>query len=61
MFETLYDLLDQTMWHDPTWGRIDRDVQEYVNRMEPESIGQRVAIENTLQNKRNREQGRPLV
>jgi hypothetical protein len=42
------------VWHDPTWGRIDRDIQQLVDEMEPESLGQRVAMENTLQERRNR-------
>ena len=39
-------------WYDPTHGRVDRDIQEYVDRMDPKSIAQRVAIENTLQARR---------
>lgn len=41
-------------WHDPTHGRIDRDIQEFVDIMKPNSLGQRNAIEITLQDKRNR-------
>jgi len=45
-------------WYDPTHGRVDRDIQEYVDRMDPKSIAQRVAIENTLQARRgNRSDG----
>lgn len=40
-------------WCDPTYGRIDRDIQDYVAAMHPTDIGQRVAIENTLQDRRN--------
>jgi len=40
------------VWHDPTNGRIDRDIQEAVDQMEPTDTAQRVAIENTLQIKR---------
>lgn len=39
-------------WVDPTHGRIDRDIQEKVEEMKPSNIGQRVAMENTLQNRR---------
>lgn len=42
-------------WHDPTHGRIDRDIQTRVQDMDPVSVGQRVAMENTLQDKRDRE------
>lgn len=38
---------------DPTHGRIDPDIQETVNAMNPTSLGQRVAIENTLQERRS--------
>jgi hypothetical protein len=38
---------------DPTHGRIDKDIQEKVEDMNPTSLGQRVAMENTLQNRRN--------
>lgn len=41
-------------WRDPTHGRIDRDIQEYVDEMNPTGVAQRVAIENTLQSKRDR-------
>lgn len=40
--------------HDPTHGRIDRDIQAAVHAMGPDSLGQRVALENTLQAKRDR-------
>jgi hypothetical protein len=43
---------------DPTHGRVDRDIQAAVEEMRPTSLGQRVAIENTLQDRRRR--GRPL-
>lgn len=39
---------------DPTHGRIDRDIQQQVAAMDPTSVGQRVAMENTLQRKRQR-------
>lgn len=42
---------------DPTHGRIDTDVQEQVNDMEPKSVGQRVAMENTIQDKRDNKHG----
>lgn len=43
-------------WHDPTYGRIDRDIQEWTERNFPGiSIGTRVAIENNAQ--RLRDQG----
>lgn len=45
-------------WHDPTYGRIDRDIQERVDAMGSTTLGTRVAIENTLQNRRDREAGR---
>lgn len=35
--------------------RIDDDVKAYVDQMEPKSLGQRVAMEVTLQEKRNQE------
>jgi hypothetical protein len=38
---------------DPTHGRIDPDIQRYVEEMEPRNLGQRVAIENTLQRRRD--------
>ena len=40
---------------DPTHGRIDKDIQDQVDEMDPESLGQRVAIENTLQDRRDAE------
>jgi hypothetical protein len=40
-------------WCDPTHGRIDRDIQDYVATMHPTGLGQRVAIENTLQYRRD--------
>lgn len=44
-------------WQDPTHGRIDRDIQEHVDRLiEPsESNAVRAAMENTLQAKRDRQ------
>lgn len=47
-----------TKWHDPTHGRIDRDIQECVDQMEAADgarypIAQRCAIENSLQNRRD--------
>lgn len=39
---------------DPTHGRIDRDIQEQVDAMHPRSLGSRVAMENTLQERRDR-------
>jgi hypothetical protein len=38
---------------DPTHGRIDRDIQWHVDDMKPFSIGQRVAMEQTLQDRRD--------
>lgn len=40
-------------WHDPTYGRIDRDIQQLVDEMHPRSLGSRVAMENTLQQRRD--------
>lgn len=40
---------------DPTHGRIDHDIQWQVEAMNPSSLAQRTALEETLQNKRNRE------
>lgn len=42
------------MDRDPTYGRIDADIQRHVDRMKPESLATRVALENTFQNYRNR-------
>jgi hypothetical protein len=39
---------------DPSHGTIDADIRAYVQAMEPSSLGQRVAIEQTLQNRRDR-------
>jgi len=39
---------------DPTHGQIDRDIQAYIEEMNPTSVGQRVAMERTLQNRRDR-------
>lgn len=45
-------------WDDPTHGRIDRDIQELVDELNPPNIGSRVAMENTLQHRRDvRHQG----
>jgi hypothetical protein len=43
-------------WHDPTHGRVDRDIQDRVTEVYGNDfpVGQRVAIENTLQNYRDR-------
>ncbi|WP_454728810.1 Lsr2 family DNA-binding protein [Cellulosimicrobium protaetiae] len=40
---------------DPTHGRLDEDIREAVEDMAPSSLGQRVAIENTLQERRDDE------
>lgn len=40
-------------WHDPTHGRIDRDIQEDVDSLGPMTTAQRVAMENTLQYRRD--------
>jgi hypothetical protein len=37
--------------HDPTYGRIDFDIQDAVDAMQPRSLEQRVAMEDTLQAK----------
>lgn len=39
---------------DPTHGRIEADIRQNVDGMSPTSLGQRVAIENTLQDRRDR-------
>lgn len=46
---------------DPTHGRIDKDIQDQVAGMNPSSLGQKVAMENTIQNKRNRSLGKEEV
>lgn len=46
--------IDAPKRRDPTHGRIDFDIQDYVEEMSPKSVAQRVAIENTLQAKRDR-------
>src|SRR4051812_42247440 len=38
---------------DPTHGRIDADIQATVEEMQPPTLGQRVAMENTLQHRRD--------
>lgn len=38
---------------DPTYGRIDMDIQRAVDEIGPKSLGQRVAMENTLQARRD--------
>lgn len=38
---------------DPTHGRIDRDIQQAVDELNPTSLGQRVAMENTAQTRRD--------
>lgn len=43
----------EEVFADPSHGRIDRDIQDQVDEMNPTSLGQRVAIENTLQNRRD--------
>lgn len=45
-------------WHDPTHGRIDRDIQDKVAAAYgPDlSVAEKVAIENTLQTRRDRGQ-----
>lgn len=40
---------------DPTHGRIEKDIQDQVEEMRPYTLGQRVALENTLQSMRDRE------
>lgn len=47
-------------WRDPTYGRIDRDIQEAVDEWVPRNIGQRVAVENTLQEQRDRRASYPF-
>lgn len=44
----------QRVDRDPTHGRIDRDIQERVNEMQPTTLGERVALENDLQGRRDR-------
>ena len=39
--------------HDPTYGQIDFDIQDHVDGLNLTSLGQRVAIERTLQDWRN--------
>lgn len=42
-------------WVDPTYGRIDRDIQSRVERdYSPVDVGTRVALENNLQARRDR-------
>ena len=44
-------------WVDPTYGRIDRDIQDFVEaEFKTTNVGTRVALENTLQAKRDRGQ-----
>lgn len=43
----------EEVFADPTHGRIDRDIQDQVDEMNPTSLGQRVAIENTIQDRRD--------
>lgn len=40
---------------DPTYGRIDADLQRTAEKLAPRSLGERVAIENTLQARRQAE------
>lgn len=42
------------MRRDPTHGRIDFDIQDRVEAMQPKSLGQRVALENGMQQLRDR-------
>lgn len=39
---------------DPRHGTIDRDIQWSVHYMKPRSLGARVALEDTMQERRNR-------
>lgn len=39
--------------HDPTHGSIDFDIQDAVDDMHPKSVGQRVALEETAQDRRD--------
>jgi len=50
------DLHPVDEWHDPTHGRIDRDIQDKVQTRYGDdlSLAQRVAIEDTIQNRRDR-------
>lgn len=57
LLDTIAQQARRTVWHDPTYGRIDRDILEQVDAMNPSSLGQRAAIEETLQNRRNRANG----
>lgn len=45
-------------WHDPTYGRIDRDIQDKVTARYGDrtvmGLAQREAIESTLQDRRDR-------
>jgi hypothetical protein len=49
--------------HDPTHGRVDRDIQWHVQALlgPNQGVAERVAIENTLQTKRDKGQGVYLV
>jgi hypothetical protein len=38
---------------DPTYGRIDPDIQRAVDEAQPRTLGERVAMENTLQARRD--------
>lgn len=40
---------------DPTYGRIDRDIQWSVQDLLPRSIGERVVLEERLQEKRKQQ------
>lgn len=44
-------------WHDPTHGRIDRDIQDKVTARYGDdlTLAQREAIESTIQHRRDRE------
>ena len=50
----LVSWLHSRMRPDPTHGTIDRDIQAYVNGMNPTDIGRRTALEQTIQAKRDR-------
>lgn len=48
------EIIDE-VWHDPTHGTIDREIQEAVDRNFPGiGIGRRVAIERTAQDRKDR-------
>lgn len=47
--------------YDPTHGRIDLDIQQQVEEMKPDSLGQRVAMENNFQTTRDKKDTRLLL